>query len=119
MDLVGLRTLLTLGDLELDPLAFFERLVSVHLDRAVVDEYVTTAIDGDEAIALFAAEPLDRALCHNYPRLLDPRLTRSVSRNPLRGERIGVDNTRRRRLAAGVCDRKISAVWRQPSFIGH
>jgi hypothetical protein len=101
VDPVGLRTLLGLRDLELDALAFFERLVAAHLDRAVVDEDVTTAVDSDEAVALFAVEPFDRALCHSYPRLLEPRLARSVRRNPLRGERIGVDNTRQAAVAAG------------------
>src|SRR3954453_3975589 len=69
---VGLRAFLALGDLELDPLAFFERLVAVGLDGAVVNEDVTAAIHGDEAVALLGVEPLDRALCHNHPRLLDP-----------------------------------------------
>src|SRR3954468_3848623 len=70
---VGLRALLALGDVELDPLAFFEALVAVGLDGAVVNEDVTAAVHGDEAVALLRVEPLDRALCHNHPRLLDPR----------------------------------------------
>src|SRR3954453_8300305 len=69
---VGLGALLALGDLELDPLAFFQALVAVGLDGAVVNEDVTAAVHGDEAVALLGVEPLDRALCHNHPRLLDP-----------------------------------------------
>jgi hypothetical protein len=78
VNLVGLWSFLTLGDLELDSLTLFEGLVTIHLDRAVVHEYVTTAIDGDEAVTLLAVEPLDRALCHNYPWFLDPPPTRLV-----------------------------------------
>src|SRR3954452_16008687 len=70
---VGLWAFLALGDLELDSLALFEALVAVGLDGAVVDEDVTAAIHGDEAVALLGVEPLDRALCHNHPRLLDPQ----------------------------------------------
>src|SRR6476620_7299775 len=80
---VGLRAFLALGDLELDPLAFFEALVAVGLDGAVVNEDVTAAVHGDEAVALFGVEPLDRALCHNHPRLLDPRPGPPPERPPL------------------------------------
>src|SRR5579862_9202340 len=42
-NLVGLRAFLSLGDFELDPLSLFEGLVTIHLDRAVVNEDVTSA----------------------------------------------------------------------------
>src|SRR4051812_32791067 len=64
---VGLRALLTLGHLELDPLTLLEGLVAIHLDSAVVNEHVTTAVHGDEAVALLGVEPFDCALCHNDP----------------------------------------------------
>lgn len=73
MHLVGLRALLSLRHLELDALTLLKGLVTVHVDRAVVNEDVTSAIDGDEAVALLAVEPLHRALRHNDPSLLDPR----------------------------------------------
>src|SRR4051812_29735073 len=61
---VRLRPLLTLRDLELDPLALFKGAVAVHLNRAVVDEYIRTTVDRDEAVPLLRVEPLDGALSH-------------------------------------------------------
>ncbi len=70
-DAFGLRTLLALGDLEFDPLAVLERLVTVHLNGGEVDENVLAAIDGDKAVALFSVEPLNGSLCHwSHPLLL-------------------------------------------------
>ena len=66
---VGLRALRTLHDLELHPLALVEGPVPVGLDRRVVDEDVLTAVDGDEAVTLFAVEPLHGALCHVHSSL--------------------------------------------------
>ncbi len=64
--LVGLQTLLALHDLEFDALALLKASVARPDDRRVVDEYVLTTVDGDEAVALFGVEPLDGALCHLY-----------------------------------------------------
>src|SRR5882757_6291015 len=64
-DHVRLRPLLTLRDLELDSLAFFEGAVAVHLDRAVVDENIRTTVDRDEAVPLLRVEPFDGALSHS------------------------------------------------------
>src|SRR6185369_7880467 len=64
VDLFGLRTFLTLGDLELDAGAVLQRLVTLHVDGGEVDEHVLAAVDCDEAVALLAVEPLDSALCH-------------------------------------------------------
>src|SRR5258705_1325940 len=69
-DLLRLRALLTLRDLELDALPVFQRLVAVHLDRGEVDEHVLSPVDRDEAIALLAVEPLHAALCHGALPLL-------------------------------------------------
>ncbi|EGJ76514.1 putative cold shock protein [Streptomyces sp. Tu6071] len=63
-DHVRLRALLALRDLELDPLTLLQGAVTVHLDRAVVDEYIRTTVDRDEAVALLRVEPLDGALSH-------------------------------------------------------
>src|SRR5438445_6145909 len=77
---VCLRTLRTLGDLELHPLTFFQRAVAVGLDGAVVDEYVLTTVYGDEAVALLVVEPLDAALCHVHSSLGAVRRHTSWSR---------------------------------------
>ena len=64
-DLVCLRALLALGDLELDALLLLERPVAAGLDGAVVNEDVCGAVvGGDEAVPLLGVEPLDGALCH-------------------------------------------------------
>ena len=55
---LGLRTLLTLGDLELDALTVVQRLVAVHVDGGEVDEDVLPTVDGDEAVALFGLNHL-------------------------------------------------------------
>ena len=54
------RALLSLDRLELDLLAFFERLEAAHLDRGVMREQIFAALGGgDEAEALGVVEPLD------------------------------------------------------------
>src|SRR6478735_68928 len=64
-DLLGLRALGTLGDVELHALGLLERAVAAALDGAVVHEDVRAAtVLGDEAEALFSVEPLDCSLCH-------------------------------------------------------
>src|SRR5258705_13884667 len=63
-DLLRLRALLTLRDLELHALTVFQRLVAFHLDGGEVDENVLPPVNRDETVALLAVEPLDGALCH-------------------------------------------------------
>src|SRR5258706_11558527 len=59
------RTLLALRRLELDRLAFLQRLVAVHLDLTVVREEVLAAIlRRDESKTLRIVEPLDSAFAH-------------------------------------------------------
>src|SRR3954453_23928675 len=77
-DQVGLRSLLALGDLELDTLVLLEAAIAVGLDRAVVHEDVGAVVHLDEAVALFAVEPLDDALRHDA--LLLARASRSGSK---------------------------------------
>jgi|HubBroStandDraft_2_1064218.scaffolds.fasta_scaffold1495175_1 hypothetical protein len=61
-DLVGLGTLCSLDDIELHLIAFFQALVPLALDGAVVDEDVRPALAAEEAVALRVVEPLNCAL---------------------------------------------------------
>src|SRR5690349_18563924 len=64
-NLLRLRALLALGDLELDPLVLLQSAVTARLDGREVDEHVSTpAVDGDEAEALVCVEPLHGSLRH-------------------------------------------------------
>src|SRR3954465_14083593 len=64
-NLLRLRALLALGDLELDPLVLFQSAVAARLDGREVDEHVSPpAVDGDEAEALVCVEPLHGSLRH-------------------------------------------------------
>src|SRR6266851_2337646 len=85
-DVLPLRSLLALRDVELDLLSFFQAAVAVTLDRAEVHEHVRATLDRDEAVALIAVEPLHYALRH-----LD--LLRSGMRRapPWRGDRTSHD----------------------------
>src|SRR3954470_2918677 len=86
LHLGGLRALLALGHLELHPLVVVQAAVTRTCDFAVVDEQVAAAvIRGDEAVALFAVEPLDRALRHAYSTENPPRRSRPSSRRVLPG----------------------------------
>src|SRR5262249_41813985 len=60
----------TVADLELDALAFLERLVAVALDCRVVDEDVVALVARDEAVPLLAVEELHSALCHEFSFLI-------------------------------------------------
>src|SRR5918998_2910776 len=65
-NVLRLRTLGALGEVELDLLVLVERLVAAGLDRGEVDEHVLAAtILRDEAEALVGVEPLDGALSHD------------------------------------------------------
>ena len=61
---LGLRTTVTLRNLEFDTLAFLKRTVPVRLNCREVDEDVPTTVDRDEAVALIRVEPFDGALSH-------------------------------------------------------
>src|SRR4051812_30201029 len=64
-DLLSLRALGTLRDLELDLLVLVEAAVATPLDGGEVHENIRAAVIlGDEAVALLRVEPLDRACCH-------------------------------------------------------
>src|SRR6187401_256404 len=64
-NVLRLRALGTLRDVELDLLVLVEGLVALRLDGRVVNEDVIAAVLlGDEAEALLGVEPLHGALCH-------------------------------------------------------
>src|SRR5215472_2125562 len=63
-DVFRLGSLLALGDVELDLLAFLQAAGAVAGDRADVHEHVRAALDRDEAVAPVAVEPLHHALRH-------------------------------------------------------
>src|SRR5262249_11418922 len=64
LDVLRLRSLLALGDVELDLLPFLQAAVATAGDRAGVHEHVFTTLDSDEAVAPVAVEPLHSALRH-------------------------------------------------------
>jgi len=71
-DLVCLGTLGTLDHVELDFIAFFETLIAVELDGAVMHEDIWAALTSEEAETLRVVEPLHCAfvLRHMHLRLL-------------------------------------------------
>lgn len=58
-DSVRLRAFLAFHDVELDLIAFFERFVSVQLDRRIVNEYIRPVVTSDESVALGVVKPLN------------------------------------------------------------
>jgi hypothetical protein len=56
---IGLWTLLTLNDVELDVIALFQSFVSVQLNCRIMNEYVRPVFTPDESVALGVVEPLD------------------------------------------------------------
>ena len=56
---IRLSAFLTLNDVKLDVVSFFQRFVSVQLDRRIVDEHVWPVFPTDESVALRIIEPLD------------------------------------------------------------
>jgi hypothetical protein len=66
---IRLRALLALHNIELDFVAFFKCLVSVQLNRRIVNEYIRSVIASDESVALGVVEPLNLSfvLSHRFP----------------------------------------------------
>jgi hypothetical protein len=58
---VRLGSFLALYDVEFDFVTFFQALISVELNCAVVHKHVRTVVSADEAITLRVVEPLDLA----------------------------------------------------------
>jgi len=67
---ICLRTLLALDNVELDFIAFFERFVSVQLNRRVMNEHIWPVFASDESIALGVVKPLDLTFVLSSHRLL-------------------------------------------------
>src|SRR6202034_3680984 len=66
-DVLRLRSLLSLGRLELDLLVLVQRPVARTRDRGEVDEHVRrSVIGGDETKALVGVEPLHGPRCHLF-----------------------------------------------------
>lgn len=66
--LVRLRPLLPLDDVELYIVALFETLISIHLDRAVVNEHIGPVIPANEPVPLGVVEPLHLASVLSHVR---------------------------------------------------
>src|SRR6185312_7052296 len=63
-NVLRLGALRPLCDVEVDLLVLLQAAVTVSLDRRVVDEDVSAALDGNEAEALLSVEPLHNTLRH-------------------------------------------------------
>jgi len=61
-DLIGLRSLGSLDDIELNLIPLFETLVTFALDGAVMNEDIGPALTTEEAVALCVVEPFNSAL---------------------------------------------------------
>jgi len=57
-DLVSLRALRPLDDVELNLIALFEALITLALDGTVMNKYVCPAVAAEEAVTLCIVEPL-------------------------------------------------------------
>jgi len=90
-DLVGLRSLLPLNNLELNRIAFLQGLKALTLDGRVMNENISSAVLADEAISLAIVEPLYLSLksCHLHPpsfvfaiaaQLMHPKM--EIAENP-------------------------------------
>ena len=74
---ISLRAFLALNDVELDLIAFFERFVSVQLNRRVMDEYIWPVFASDESVALGVVKPLDLTFVLSH-RLLPSLVVRGI-----------------------------------------
>jgi hypothetical protein len=65
---IRLRAFLALNYVELDLVAFFERFVSVQLNRGIVDENIRPIFASDESVALGVVKPfhLTFVLSHSF-----------------------------------------------------
>ena len=61
-NLVGLRALCSLDDIELNFVTLFKALIAFALDGAIVNEHVRPAITAEKTVALCVVEPLYGAL---------------------------------------------------------
>src|SRR6478736_8148933 len=109
-DVLRLRALRPLGDVELDLLVLVQRLVALRLDGRVVNEDVVAAVLlGDEAEALLSVEPLHGALSHAHFLLL------LAWRPPLRRPLQSAGDTPSR-LASHVAERRNAVGSQTPTI---
>jgi hypothetical protein len=66
--LVRLRPLLALYDVELHIVTFLEALISIHLDRAVVNEHIGPVVPANKTIPFCVIEPLHFASVLSHVR---------------------------------------------------
>ena len=67
-DLIGLRPLLSLDDIEFDLVTFFQTFIAVKLDCAVMNENIRSIIAADKSIAFCVVEPLHFSfVCSHEP----------------------------------------------------
>src|ERR1035437_167099 len=81
LNVLGLKALVALDDVELDLLPFDKRAISVHGDLGVMNEDVVSALSLDKTEPLLVCEPLDGALSQHF--LLEPATARAPSRRAL------------------------------------
>ena len=67
--LVCLRSFLSLNDVKFDIVAFFQALIPVDLDRAVMHENIRPVVTPDKSIPLGVVKPLHLALILSHVRL--------------------------------------------------
>jgi hypothetical protein len=89
-DLISLRAFGSLNDVELDLVAFFEALIALALDGAVVHEDVGATLAAEESVSLCVVEPLYGAfiLCQWSDSLAfvsEPAVPRSESPSTVTG----------------------------------
>ena len=58
---IGLRTFLSLNDVEFHLVPFLQALVSIELDRTVMNKHVRSVVPADKAVTFRVIEPLDLA----------------------------------------------------------
>src|SRR5258708_7995645 len=77
MDVLRLRSLLSLGRFEFDLLVLIQRPVAGARDRGEVDEHVRRpVIGGDATKALIRVEPLHCSCCHQFKSFIRHATTR-------------------------------------------
>jgi hypothetical protein len=68
-NLVRLRALLALDNVELDIIAFLEAFIAINLDGTVMDEDIRSVVPPDETISLCVIEPLNLAFMLSHEPL--------------------------------------------------
>lgn len=64
-DVFSLQTLLTLGDVKLNPITLIQGFETIDLNRGIVHKNILAAVLGDEAETLLVLKPLHGTLRHS------------------------------------------------------